>query len=193
MKYRLLVASIGLGLTVLLTGCQKSDNSAQTSSSSSDTVAAQKIIPTSKNYIATNKDLHINNVSITTTAPEATSTVAYMTIKNQGKNDISLVGVTSPIAQKAEIDAIVMSKGAMKMRHIDSLGINPGSTVELKPNGFHVTLMGLKKPITSGMQVPLELAFSDGSKASLKAVGMGKTAKNITNTSDNTNTHNAKH
>ncbi|MEX0582595.1 MAG: copper chaperone PCu(A)C, partial [Sneathiella sp.] len=46
------------------------------------------------------------------------------------------------------------------MMHMEELVIEPGETVMLKPGGFHIMLMGLKKPLTKGSEFPLTLTFA---------------------------------
>ena len=53
-----------------------------------------------------------------------------------------------------------MKDGVMSMMRIEELVIEPGETVMLKPGGFHVMLMGLKKPLTKGTEFPLTLNFA---------------------------------
>jgi hypothetical protein len=38
----------------------------------------------------------------------------------------------------------------MKMRQVDAIDLPAGQTVELKPGGYHLMLMGLKAPLKDG-------------------------------------------
>ena len=53
----------------------------------------------------------------------------------------------------------------MRMRRVAALDLPPGRTVELKPGGYHLMLMDLKQPVTTGATVPLTLTFRDASGA----------------------------
>ena len=87
------------------------------------------------------------------------ATGAFM--KLTAKDSAKLVGVSSPVADVAEIHEMKMEKDIMKMAAIPSLNLPSGKTVELKPGGFHVMLMDLKSPIANNSKIPLVLHFQD--------------------------------
>jgi len=52
----------------------------------------------------------------------------------------------------------------MKMRAVPGIDLPPGRSVELKPGGYHVMLMDLKRPLKLGERVPLELRLETRDK-----------------------------
>jgi copper(I)-binding protein len=56
-----------------------------------------------------------------------------------------------------EIHEMAMDGNVMKMRAVPSLDLPAGKAVDLKPGGYHVMLMDLKKPLTAGDTVPITL------------------------------------
>lgn len=85
---------------------------------------------------------------------------AFMTLHNmEGKAD-RLVAAESPIADRVEIHNSIMKDGIMSMMRMEELLIPAGETVMLKPGGFHVMLMGLKKPLFKGAEFPVTLNFA---------------------------------
>ena len=53
-----------------------------------------------------------------------------------------------------------MDNGVMKMRPVSGgLEIKPGETVVLKPESFHLMIMGLKQPIEQGKPFQASLTF----------------------------------
>ena len=76
----------------------------------------------------------------------------------------TLVGLSSPVAEVAEIHEMAMQGDVMKMRAIESLPLPAGQAVELKPGGRHLMLMQLKQPLAAGSSVPvtLKLKGADG-------------------------------
>ena len=68
-----------------------------------------------------------------------------------------LVSASSPVAGVVEIHEMTMDGNVMKMRAVPSLDLPAGKPVELKPGGFHVMLMDLKKPLNAGDIVPITL------------------------------------
>ena len=70
-----------------------------------------------------------------------------------------LTGVSSPVAEKAELHQMTNDGGIMKMREVTAIELPPGTPVSLKPGGLHVILMGLKHPLQPGQSVPMTLQF----------------------------------
>jgi len=85
--------------------------------------------------------------------------VVYLSITEHGQAD-RLTGVSSPVAAKAELHETIDDHGVMKMRTVASLPVRPGKPLTLKPNGYHIMLMGLKHPLKAGDSVPLTLTFA---------------------------------
>jgi hypothetical protein len=82
----------------------------------------------------------------------------YLKLANKGPVD-RLVSATSPAAGSVEIHSMSMEGDVMKMRQIDAIELATGQTVELKPGGYHLMLMGLKAPLKVGEKFPLTLKF----------------------------------
>ena len=47
----------------------------------------------------------------------------------------------------------------MKMRHLDTLDLQPGTSEILKPSGEHIMLFDLKQPLKEGDPLKLTLTF----------------------------------
>ncbi len=82
----------------------------------------------------------------------------YLKLANKGPVD-RLVAASSPAAGTVEIHSMSMEGDVMKMRQVDAIEIATGQTVELKPGGYHLMLMGLKAPLKVGEKFPLTLKF----------------------------------
>ena len=82
----------------------------------------------------------------------------YLKLVNKGTAD-RLLSASSPAAGVTEIHSMTMDGNVMKMRQVDAIELAPGQTVELKPGGYHLMLMGLKAPLKAGDKVPLTLKF----------------------------------
>lgn len=76
-----------------------------------------------------------------------------------------LVRVETPAARVAEIHEMKMDGDIMKMRAVPALDLPAGQTVELKPGGYHVMLMGLEAPLVQGEKMPLTLVFRNAQGA----------------------------
>ena len=129
------------------------------------------------NHSHGNDGIQVHNAMARTTMPGMPTSAAYMTIRNDGPNRIQILSVSSPVAKKTEIHTVVMSDGMMKMQRVDKLSIEPGEGLELKPGGYHVMLMGLKKTIEPTTQVPITMSFSNGDKITVVARAMDNNDK----------------
>lgn len=83
----------------------------------------------------------------------------YVTLKNTGSAADKLVSATADVAGKVEIHEMAMDNGVMKMRPVHGLEIPAGKSVELKPGGYHIMFMQLKKPLVAGQKVKGTLTF----------------------------------
>jgi copper(I)-binding protein len=87
---------------------------------------------------------------------------AYLILKNAGQEADTLQSVSSPAAQKVEIHEHTQdASGIMRMRPVEGgLNIPAGGTVEFKPGGYHLMLIGLTHNLEEGQQIPLKLHFA---------------------------------
>ena len=105
---------------------------------------------------------------------------AFLQIENQGKTDDALLSASSPAADRVEIHSMSMEGDVMKMRAVDSVMIKSGEKITMQPGqGYHLMLMGLKKPLKAGEKIPVTLNFRDAGKVKINAdvVEMTKPAK----------------
>lgn len=83
----------------------------------------------------------------------------YMTLTNHGAAPDRLLAASTPAAASAEVHESLEKDGVATMRPIESLEIPAGGSVQLKPGGYHIMLMGLKAPLKKGDMVMLQLKF----------------------------------
>ena len=81
-----------------------------------------------------------------------------------------LVAVESPVAGVVEVHAMSMQGDVMSMHAVPDLALPPGRTVDLKPGGYHVMMMGLKQALKAGDVVPLTLVIEgkDGKRETIE-------------------------
>ena len=68
-------------------------------------------------------------------------------------------GWTQPAARVVELHTHVREGEVMRMRPVTDIPVPAGQTVELRPGGLHVMLIGLTGPLQQGSRVPLTLRF----------------------------------
>jgi periplasmic copper chaperone A len=88
---------------------------------------------------------------------------AYMLIENNGDSADKLVGVTTDVAEMAQIHLTTVTDGVAQMREVEGgLEIPADGMAELKPGSYHIMLMGLKQPLLPGDVIQLTLTFESG-------------------------------
>lgn len=103
------------------------------------------------------------------TVPQQTATGAFMRLT--ASRDLRLIAARSDVAQNTEVHEMAMQGQMMRMRQVPALPLPRGQAVALAPGGYHVMLIGLKRPLSAGEQVTLTLVFEDASgKRSEQAV-----------------------
>ena len=84
---------------------------------------------------------------------------AYMTLRIAGQAPDRLVKVTSMDAERVEIHSMSMEGGVARMKEIPGIDIRPGVATQLRPGGFHLMLVGLRRPLREGESIRLALTF----------------------------------
>jgi len=105
-------------------------------------------------------DVLIRNGWVQESPPSQTITAAYMTIENHTGADISLRSASTAVAQTVELHKMELVDGMMKMHRVQLIDIPAGGTAELKPGGYHLMVIGLKKELKEGDKVTITLEFS---------------------------------
>lgn len=98
--------------------------------------------------------------------PGSPNTAAFMVLKNDGDKPVTLTGVSSPEAARAELHTHLHENGVMKMRQVDGISIPAKGEVALKPGSFHVMLFEVRD-LDQGTPFPLTLTLDDGQTLNL--------------------------
>jgi periplasmic copper chaperone A len=102
------------------------------------------------------------------TPPHAQTGVVYMTLTSAAGD--RLIGVSTPVAQHAELHRTTNQNGIIRMRPVEGgLELPAGAPVSLKPGVYHIMLMGLKTSLQAGQSVPLRLTFAHASPVDVEA------------------------
>ena len=96
------------------------------------------------------------------TVAQQKATGAFMQLS--APQDMRLVEARSPVAGVVELHEMAMDNNVMKMRAVPGIDIPAGKGAELKPGGFHVMLLDLKKQLKEGDTVPLTLVLEGKDK-----------------------------
>jgi periplasmic copper chaperone A len=129
---------------------------------------------------ADNAHVDVTDAWIRPTVAGQMGTGGFM--KLTAREDLQLVGVSSPVAKVAEVHEMRASKtdaNVMEMRPVKSLVLPKGQMVELKAGSYHLMLMEMKQLLSNGQTVPVTLHFKNAkgvaSKLEIKAM-VGRSA-----------------
>ncbi len=79
--------------------------------------------------------------------PVAKAGAAYATLVNRGRETDRLLGISTPAAAVAEVHLTRAEGDIVRMERAGVIDLPAGGTVEMKPGGLHVMMMGLKAPL----------------------------------------------
>jgi copper(I)-binding protein len=112
-------------------------------------------------------------------APRGAETAnSYLTIENRGTTADRLVGGSTEVAEKLEIEQIGKSGGGMTATPVEGgLGISPGEKVVLAPGGYRLALSKLKSQLKKGTKVSITLKFEKAGQITLPFDVLGAAAQ----------------
>lgn len=93
------------------------------------------------------KAIQIDNAWVRELIPGQSMTAAYFNVKNVSAEEQIIVGVSSDIAEKAEIHESVNVDGRVMMEELSRLSLAPGQEWKFEPGGLHIMLMGVKEGV----------------------------------------------
>ncbi len=82
---------------------------------------------------------------------------AYLTLESSIPD--RLIGMSTPVASAAQLHAMTMEGGIMKMRPLAGIDLPAGQPTKLEPGAMHIMLLGLTGPLRPGQSFPLTLTF----------------------------------
>jgi len=83
----------------------------------------------------------------------------YALLVNRGNVPDALVGAESDAAVTVEIHETYRDMNMMMMRAVRKIDVPVGSKIELKPGGYHVMLLNLKRDLKVGESISVTLHF----------------------------------
>lgn len=93
----------------------------------------------------------------------------FMSIRNGTAKADVLLSATSPMAKEVQMHTTVITNGVMQMREAKGgLTVLAKGTLELKPGGNHLMLMGLTKRLAPKTRVPVTLNFKNAGKVQIE-------------------------
>ena len=90
------------------------------------------------------------------------ATGAFMTLT--AAVPMRLVSASSPVAGVVEVHEMRMEGDIMRMRPLKNLELPAGKAIELKPGGYHLMLLDLRRSLKAGEGVPIRLQLEHNGK-----------------------------
>lgn len=134
--------------------------------------------------------VNVSNAWVRATVPGQTVAAAYLEIT--ARETARLVAVRSPVSPDVQIHWMQMDNQVMRMREVSAIDLPKNTAVNLKPGGYHLMLLQLKKPIRAGEVVPLTLVIeTQGKRENVKVNALAQTspAKGAEAAHDHTHMH----
>jgi hypothetical protein len=100
---------------------------------------------------------------------EGANGAVYVTLANTGAQADALLSASSDAAQTVELHETKNDAGVMKMRPVAKIDVPAGGKIEMKPGGYHVMLLGLKRDLKPGDKVLVTLKFERGGEVRTEA------------------------
>lgn len=97
------------------------------------------------------------------------NTALYFVVENKSDKADTLLSVESAIAKHIQMHETYMKGSAMGMREVKEIPINSRTTFELKPGGYHVMVIDLKKTLKKGSSVGFILHFKNAGAVKINA------------------------
>ena len=98
------------------------------------------------------------------------NTAGYVTIVNGGRSADTLLSATADVAKSVEIHETRNMSGMMMMEPVARIAVPPAARIELKPGGYHLMLIGLKRALGPSQTVMLTLVFERAGPITTRAV-----------------------
>jgi periplasmic copper chaperone A len=94
------------------------------------------------------------------------ATAAYLTLEHTGAGPDRLVAASGDVAEVIEIHRTQVEDGVMRMRQVEGgVVLEPGETVEMRPGGLHVMLIGVTRSLHPGDRFTLILSYQRAGEA----------------------------
>ncbi|MEL0068260.1 MAG: copper chaperone PCu(A)C [Gammaproteobacteria bacterium] len=113
------------------------------------------------------ESLQFEHSWIRLTPPVSKNSAGYFTVSNHSEQDITIKSITTSVAEKAELHNMTVVDGTMAMVHMPDFTIKAHQTIQFKPAGKHMMLMGLKKPLKSDQAIEVSFLLSDDTRQSV--------------------------
>lgn len=122
---------------------------------------------------ASKGDIKVSHGWTVATSSMAHAVEVYVTMWNEGETADKLVGAELPFADDAVIQAQTVSDdGALQMRDLTSVALEPGQAVTLHPQGVRLVFNDVQRVLRAGDSFEAHLEFADAGEVEVEITVM---------------------
>lgn len=96
-------------------------------------------------------------------------TALYFEVENPTDKPDTLYKITSDISSMIQLHETYAKDELMGMREVGEFVIEPESSLELKPGGYHIMVMKLKRDIKKSDEIEFKLHFKNAGSIIIRA------------------------
>lgn len=119
--------------------------------------------------VAAAPGLQVHDAWIKEGPPGMTVLAGYLDIENRGDTVMQVTGIRSDAAGQIEIHRTELHDGTASMVQLPALSLPPHVRLQFRQGGYHLMLMGLRRPLQAGDKVDLQLHLGDGRTEAVEA------------------------
>jgi copper(I)-binding protein len=101
----------------------------------------------------TQGELEIIGATIPLAPASASVNAGYVKFTNTSDKDVEFHNFTSPVYDSVEMHITENRSGSAKMKQVSKILVPANSSVELKPGGAHLMLIGPRRDVKAGEQI----------------------------------------
>ena len=120
--------------------------------------------------ISAQAEVQVSDAWLRLLPPVLKMTAAYMTMVSD--QDDRLISVSSDVAKVIEIHQSKMENGVMSMQEVKCLFLPKDEPVELRPQSYHLMVMGLHSPLKEGESHQFTLEFENAGEIQVQVLVM---------------------
>jgi periplasmic copper chaperone A len=120
--------------------------------------------------------LEIEDAWTSGTPAVSTNHIAYLTIVNEAYHAEYLYRASTPVAVRVELHRTL---SGTKMAPVNRFEIPLDDRLDMRRAGYHLMLIGVKRPLKPGEKIPITLTFEEGrvQQTSLTVAAAGNPAR----------------
>ncbi len=109
--------------------------------------------------------------AVPTLAGVQNGAVYFKGIQNKGKSPDQLIGARAEVSQSVQMHEMRMDDKVMRMKELSAIDLPAGQEVVFargQAQGYHLMLLGLKKPLKDGDRFPVWLTFKQAGEVKVE-------------------------